>query len=320
MLFGVFLFILGGFLCLNHCYKHTKHWRVVSEQRQHISSAKGSCYDVVCFGSMYAKYDFDFTSFQRIRGFNFGFGSQFLFYTKAMIKEYCDCINKGGVVLLVIADLVFLKTGENEFGGYKRYYGILTKKNMPQFSIIEQYIYTEMPLLRKPWWAIKILKDYSGIDPSEIEENKHTRNQVSELAKKRIDSWCRTFGLPNSQDAIKLDNHENVFRNTTKILSDIIDFSLLSGFRPVIVIPPMSAEMNAIIGQGFLDSVLYNNIKQANSKSIPVLDYSKNKCLQDYKLYFNADCLNKKGRKYFTHVVVKDLISLGLLEKETTER
>ena len=50
-----------------------------------------------------------------------------------------------------------------------------------------------------------------------------------------------------------------------------------------------------------------NGIKMANEQKVPFLDYLKDARFQDISLYANnADCLNAKGRKLFTKLLIED--------------
>lgn len=62
-----------------------------------------------------------------------------------------------------------------------------------------------------------------------------------------------------------------------------------------------------MISKEFMEVFLYENIRQANKKNIPVLDYIYDERFQDSELYINVDFLNGRGRKLFTKTVLDDL-------------
>ena len=87
----------------------------------------------------------------------------------------------------------------------------------------------------------------------------------------------------------------------------MISFCQSHGWRPVIVIPPLSDVMKKEFSREFMSAVLYDNVREANTPEIPVLDYLYDERFGDYRLYGNADFLNKDGRRLFTQTVLHDL-------------
>ena len=94
-----------------------------------------------------------------------------------------------------------------------------------------------------------------------------------------------------------------------QILTDIIEFCLSKGLKPVLVVTPVSGIMNTHLSDAFMKKVLYDNINMANKLNVPVLDYMRDERFADAGYYCNsADLLNKTGRRMFTNIVVKDII------------
>ena len=91
----------------------------------------------------------------------------------------------------------------------------------------------------------------------------------------------------------------------------MIQFCIDKGFKPVLVVTPVSKAMNECISDAFIKKVLFDNIKLANKQGVPFFNYLKDERFQDISLYANnADCLNARGRKLFTKVLLNDTQNL----------
>lgn len=316
MIIGIVLTltVTAAVLLLNHRYKKTHKYLQAMQQFRHMRAAKSKQYDIVCFGSMSAKYAFDFTD-EVISGYNFGYMSQYLYYTDKMLREYYTCLKENSVVILALADMVFLKHGYGEFGGETQYYGILGNKNMTSYNSeigFLRYLAREFPLLCHPTWIRFIFHDTAETNSFDLKENPHDAAEMKKLAEEKIVRWISQFHLMDTQNCVGLEFGE-IFIETSALLSNMIDFCLTRGLKPVLLVLPVSETFEKQLGKDFMDSVLYANICRANIQGVPVIDFLRDQEFADGNLYVNADCLNKNGRRLFTKRVLSDLKKLGLI-------
>ena len=94
---------------------------------------------------------------------------------------------------------------------------------------------------------------------------------------------------------------------SVSLLSEIIDFCKERGYRPIIVLPPMTKVLHDKFPQSFWQTYVYDSINKLNRPEVPVLDYMHDEKWADTSLYFNCYFMNLRGRKAFTKQVLKDV-------------
>ena len=314
MIIGLIVVAIVAIFCLLNVY----YLKVIlaHSQENYILRGKKGKYDYISFGSAYCRYGFDFEGF--VSGYNFGYGSQFLYYTDKMLREYAPIsLKKGGVVFLVIADLVFAEVGKGIYCS-KQMQRLLSKESLgDEYSIIKRIRYNYLPLLN-PRLLVKTIchlfrYGFSDVPDlySTLQSNELNVEETLIAAQKRCDDWCRQFDFKDTFSTEELLPHREVFNKTTKILTGMIQFCLDQGFKPILVVMPVSKSMNSLLRKEFMDFVLYSNIKKANAQNVPFFDYLRDSRFQDEDLYHNnADFLNAKGRRLFTATLLKDTAAL----------
>ena len=154
-----------------------------------------------------------------------------------------------------------------------------------------------------------------GVDNSYelLEKNKLNYEQTLQQARKRCSSWCRQFGLKDTVSDEIASELEKEFIETRTVLTKMIQFCLDKGFKPVLVVTPVSQAMNECLSDVFIQKVLFGNIHLANTQKVPLLNYLRDGRFQDRSLYANnADFLNARGRKLFTNMLLNDTRDLHL--------
>lgn len=303
------------FLGLNEYYKHIV---IKNEQEAHIKRGrkKSKEYDIVAFGSSYARYTFDFSE-TGISGYNFGFVAQFFYYTDKMIRAFSGSFKEGCKVVITIPDLCFAEVGDGMYHP-QRYVMFLNKKELGnEFTLTNFILYNYFPIMTQPYMNFKkLIKYILGKDKndeySSVLVNPLSKQRVNVMALQRIISWISSFNLMDTQSDTVSEELENKFVKTRILLTQMIQYCLDRGFKPVLVIPPVSGIMNSHLGDAFIKKVLLDNIELSNIQNVPVFDYLRDSRFQDEKLYSgNADFLNVRGRKLFTKAFVDDLKMIG---------
>lgn len=295
----------------NWLYK-TYVLRTTQEEHIRKGSKKKNAYDIVSFGSSYARYGFDFTG-SGIEGYNFGVMPQFLYYTFKLLRGYVNSCKPDAYVVIVLPDLVFGDPGKGKYGA-DRYAKLLSKEIQgDEYSLYKELFVKRYPLLKPSLNNLKkCIKDIRRI-PKENREyrlmhNELNERQVYEAAQRRCNDWIKEFHLKDTQSDIIPQDLENKMAESRQILTDIIDFCLSKGLRPVLVVTPVSGIMNSLLSDAFMKKVLYDNIGMANKQDVPLLDYMRDERFADADYYCNsADLLNQRGRRLFAEVVVKDI-------------
>lgn len=301
----IIIVLMMGLIFLNFLYMRTNDYKNRISQLEKFKKVPTNL-EVVNLGSSYSRNAFDYRV-TNYNGFNFALAPQSLSYDFRILKNYKNNIKKNGVVLIVLPDFVFGFLDYKSNSINDRYYYFLRKENILNHNIFKQKFIRLFPLLFNPRGILRIIKDNKLINLEE-EKSCSSREEVKKEAESRIKGWIKQFNLINiiNKDEIPIEIKE-MFKKNQEILGHMIDYCLENNFKPVVVVPPCSKEINDFFSDEYLDEILYKNIRLGNSKNILFLDYLKDKRFQDYRLYINSDMLNKKGREIFTKVVIEDL-------------
>ncbi len=305
------LLIIVAALLVVFLFNEYYYWVVCDfTQDYHMRKGeKGAPYDAIAFGSAYCRYGLDFSS-SGLNGYNFGYSSQFFFYTNLMLNQYAKTCKKGGIVYLIIADMVFAKVGKGIYGA-EEYVKFLNKSTLREEYSYSGFLKSRLPVLMNPRLIVGCVKHICGKTfPNTYKNlncNELSESQVKEAADKRCKSWCKQFGLTDTISDRVPKELEETFVKTRQILTGMIQLCLDKGLKPVLVVMPVSKIMNDRLSDAFLECVLFDNIRKANTQQIPFLNYLRDERFADYKLYHNnADFLNATGRKMFTEILVAD--------------
>ena len=301
------LFLIIGFV-MNEFY----FWIVLGnrQEQQILKAKKRKNYSWVSFGSAYCRYGL----FPSEEGFNFGVASQFFYYTDKMLREYTvQCLKKGGIVFIIIADLVFSEVGKGLYGA-DRYQLLLSKRSLgDEYSFLKKMNLRYSLLLtpKKLKAMIRYIIKGNGDNYSSLFSNTLDKDMALTSAKQRCKDWCDQFGLRDTFSPNISRELEIKFAETRDILTGMIQFCYDNGYQPFLVVTPVSDIMNSQLGDKFIRKVLYDNISLANQQGAPLLDYLKDKRFQNISLYHNnADFLNAKGRGLFTNVLLQDAFDI----------
>lgn len=285
-------------------------------QESHIKRAAKGKWDYIAVGSAYCRYGFDFSK-TKVKGYNLGFGSQFFYYTDKILRQYSKYCNESCYVLIVCADLVFAEVGKGKYEAHK-YYRVLDKENWAdEYSFLKDLKFNRFQLLFNPRLLIKCIKFLLGKDSFKeyytLKENSLDIEGVESAAIARGNDWCNEFNLKDTVNPVEDSSHENTFKQTRQILSDMIDYCLGKGLKPILLVTPVSEQLEKKLSNDFIESVLIKNIEKANTHGVPFLNYFRDERFSDYRLYHNnADFLNSNGRSLFTSVVLSDIEKLKM--------
>jgi hypothetical protein len=287
-----------------------------NSQETHIRRSKKGKWDCIAIGSAYCRYGIDFTD-TGINGYNLGFGSQFFYYTNKILLQYSKYCNTGSYVLIICADLVFAEVGKGLYESH-RYYRVLDKKMWnDEYSLKGDLKYNILPIFFQPKLIKKCLLRLKGIDYNarynKVIINELSEEEVKQSANNRCRDWVDQFGLVNTISPNLSSDLEKTFIKTRAILEEMIDYCLSNNLKPILVVTPVSEQLNKNLSDEFIYSVLLKNIKIANTHNVPVMNYLRDKRFADFKLYHNnADFLNVTGRRLFTKILLSDIKNMAI--------
>ena len=307
--------ILLAILLINTYYLKVVH---VNSQENHILRGLKGKYDAIALGSAYCRYGIDFSK-TNVNGYNFGYASQFFYYTDIMLKYIAPkCLNSGGTVYIIIADLVFASVGKKELN-YKGMMRFLPYRVLDKEHSLGEYIKSNYPA----FFNISVYKDSIkffiksligkenlGNEYETLMVNPLSEAEVEKAAINRCLSWCDQFNLANTKNSDFSPKLLAEFKKTQYLLTSMISFCIENGYNPILVITPVSDIMNNHLGSNFINNILINNINDSNIFNIPVYNYLHDSRFKSFQLYFrNADFLNIFGRKLFTEILLHDSLN-----------
>jgi hypothetical protein len=314
MIYILILVFIIVFLFLNILYKNTNYFKNQFLQIEKFKNVPNSL-DIINTGSSYAKYAFDY-GVTSLSGYNFALQPQSLSYDLKILKKYTPNLEKGCVILITLPNLVFGFLNYDNDNANTKYYCFLDPKEIIHYSKLKYFTRIIFPILTAKRSIGHIIKDVLRDDSYNQSSNLMTKAQAEKDAFLRVEGWKKQFGLDSTITCNYPEELKKMFLATTKLVTEMIDYCLENDFRPVIIIPPTSEIINAMLSKEFMQGCLYDNICKSNEKSIPVLDYLYDERFQDYKLYLNSDFLNKTGREKFTQTVIGDLKKMELIRGE----
>lgn len=312
IMFWMIIVLLAFLLLVNYLYR-TIILRDTQESQIARASQNRNAYEVVSFGSSYARYAFDFSD-TTLKGYNLGLMPQFLYYTDKMIRDYRSCYKGNALIIIVLPNLVFGCVGKGKYGA-DRYAKLLSKKMQGNEYSLKKHLFIKVFPLLKPSLnnfkrCIKTTLNYKNFESDyNVQLNTLTEIQVKEQAILRCNDWIKEFRLKDTKSDEIDDSLNEEFEKSRNILSSMIWYCLDEGLRPVLVVTPVSKQMKEELSDKFLEKVLYNNIRIANKANVPFLDYMTDERFSDYINYNNnSDFLNAKARKVFSQIVIDDAL------------
>lgn len=258
--------------------------------------------EVVNLGSQYAFYDFFYEDLP-VNGVNLAGLPQYLNYDYKILKKYGKYIKKDTKILIALPNFVFAvdskKISTNTANIYKLFYPWEIEK----FSITFMLRTYVSAIIRKIKGIVCKIMKTSNVQithPLSYEEK-------MQIGINRITGWKKDIGIPSMQDGNVPEFIKNNIDENIKYLNLIVEECWKMECKPIIIIPPVSKEMNEMVSKECIQAYLLNPLKRRKDISVKFYNYLWDDRFQDMGLYRWADCLNHKGAKLFTKTVLEEI-------------
>jgi hypothetical protein len=313
----ILCFAVGVFVLLNAALKQTNWYKnVFVYTRQMCSNAGYRDYlirnlEIVNVGSNPARFAFHYDD---VLGENWSTGNQGKEMDFEILKFRHSFIKKGGVVLLPIVPFSsvagYLKKYRPEYLGIKYYAKFAQTLDYGQAKNIlecrEAFEWIKYPLYYEKKALKYILHDVQPDTRLSIADMPLMYPQLVEGARHMMEDWLKEFNLKTIHDELTPELRDG-YECSVRMMQEIIDFLVERELKPVIILPPMSAPLQAFFTEDVKQRFIYDFIESINRPKVLFLDYSNEKEFQDSQLYFSPLFMNLRGRKLFTRKVLKDL-------------
>ena len=314
LIFCVFLLLcIIALLFMNTLYRRTNHYYNTSNETGKYLKQINDSLDIVNTGSTFAYYAFDYNDIG-IRGFNFALKPQFLRYDDVILKKYASKLSKDAVVLICVADFALLIPNSSQKKLHDKYYRFLRNSEINNASAIRRIIIKYLPVCIELKNFGRFMFDCGRDEDYYV--NPNDKEFVSASADAYVDGWCREFGFNNLVDASQdLTRFDNRIRDSIQHIESMIKTCREHSAHPVFILLPASECVENKISLDFMEKTLVSQLKKIDT-SVPILNYTQNRKLQNYLLYRDAFCLNGAGRRVFTKIVIADLKAAGYMSNK----
>ena len=312
---AILFFLL--FIGFNYLYKRTNYYKNQFIALSDYKSNMPNNIKLAIFGSTYAKFAFNSLKEFDHNAMNFALDAECLECDQAIIEQYNHKLAPGCIVIFTIGACAACSKKEDIVCINPRYYyQILDYKRIPiNILSIKNFLKFYFPLAFKPQGIKYIFFDCKKFDniidtyPYECETEKRKTSMQS-----LVDVWLKMFKLPNLKDANLSEDIQNRVEINIEVLKQLVQYAINNGFRPVIVVPPMSRLLNSYYSDSFIDKTLKRLCLSVKSEfNIPYLDYRTHIDFQlDETMFLDGGFrMSSIGSSHFVKIVLKDLCKYG---------
>lgn len=298
---------------LNALYKHTNSYQnIFADTGKFKNDALiPTNLQLVNLGSNHPKFGFDYDGLD-VKAMNWAVGPQSLEYDFAILRKECHHLADKAVVLIPICVLKFFLY-RHPFNEHLKYYGILPKEDIANYSDRAKFRNIAFPLWFHPMNLKRLIKDVPNKN-AQLLWNKNPMNdaQLKADANFWINCWNREFDI-DIDHLVLSDRNKKDIQFNINLLHKMIQFCLDRNLQPVVCVLPVSSYLGEKFSDSFLEEQILAYINQANTQNCPVFNYLKDKRFTDSSLYINSFFFNLRGRKMFTKAMVEELRDKNIL-------
>lgn len=265
--------------------------------------------DVMSLGSNPSKFGIDFTECNLL-GYSFAVGPQTLEFDFKILKEFYGHLSYMGprLVLFVLCPFGTCKSIYREMDGEVcnnvRYYPILPKEDIPNYD----ESLNNSQIIHPSLYVSKILKTFLVGEVLQLLERDTKKRQTAVFmqnsAENYIRNWKKEFQLEDFDPAHISNYVKDALQFNKRVLDEVVVFCKDNVLHPILVIPPLTKELNVLIPDEFKECCTYSVVRR---NDIPLLDYSMDERFCQHSNFLDALKMNKQGRILFTNQLVKDL-------------
>lgn len=249
--------------------------------------------DIVNLGSTSARSAFNYSGTE-LKAKNWAMSPQTFVGDLEILRNYSCYLKENATVIIPICPFSCL-------GGYNldlpdKYYTILNIASFPHASFIRRQ--NIFKIKSNPISAYPLVQLVSR-------KKKSVCNDFSKDAITRMNAWKHEFSIMRWEYPLSIVN-KDAYNDSAIILTEIIDYCKSHNFRPVVVLPPVSNELNSLFTQE-MKKLFITDFVQKASKTVLFLNYMDSPEFRDSSLYENSFLLNAKGGNLFTQRILRDI-------------
>lgn len=266
--------------------------------------------DVVNLGSTSGLNAFNYEGVA-LRAANWALGHNPILADQEILYNYFSFLNPNGcTVILSLCPFTSLSGGNDYFED--RYYSLLKLSSIPHGAYRRKESVLSMrrsPLRYYPLYSI--LRDIKRLVFGKREAFLSEEAMQSD-ATRWMTNWMKEFSITDFSYPLSMVNKDGI-KDAAKTINEIITFCKERNFRPVMVIPPVYHTLGEKFTYDIRNLVIDSLIEKIGDKTVWFHNYmDDSEFTNDITLFKNSYLMNKKGAKYFTCRVLKDI---GLIKE-----
>lgn len=267
--------------------------------------------DVCNFGNSHAYYGFSYEQYKD-NGFNFAMTGQLFGVDKLVLDNYIDRISDGAVVFVNVSYISLLNEIDRNADIYKpdgvRYYRILPKDKIPDYSLFTDICYHWCPVLTSYDYFLDTVCDcLRGKEP----DRPVIYLDDSKLTESAYKTYVKHFEKRKEKDGSITWSDEKL-----QVLDDIIIKLKKKGANVVLITLPTTREYIECY-QKYSDGYLSRfgeKVKEiAKKHGVEYLDYgSDTRICGEHRYFRDADHMNHDGANAFMNILKDEVIDIYL--------
>ena len=257
--------------------------------------------EVVNLGSSSAKCGFDYAGLN-LKAANWAMQPQSLVGDLAILENYSSYLKLGATVIIPLCPFSSLGGGNDDLAD--KYYSVIRFISMPHASLKKRQLVMDLmnhPLKHYPLY--EMFRDFTSIFRS---KNEFVASDFEADANRWISSWKKEFSLYDLHHSFALINQDR-FKDSVDTLRHLLEICQEHGYRPVLVLPPMSKHLSSKLDNSFRKQFIYDFVETANTVDAPFLNYLDDAEFKDDSFFNNSYLIGRKGAMCFTKRVMTDL-------------
>lgn len=267
--------------------------------------------EIVNMGSTISKADFEYSLWDK-KGICLAGEPQTLFYDEQMLQQFSNNIKRGAHVYICICFFSFLvEFYEKDRANYK-YYFILDKDRIRGYCRRKEFILRNFPCLLDPSLAKEEIKGLLKVCLKGLRGKLCVKSGAGFLSneqsdKKAAEGWVQGWydefgwnGIPELTDEQK-KTMDRVF----EILAHLMGYCRENGFKPVLVVPPVSKNMKELLPDSLLEACFWQYINRLSGQEYEVVDFYHSDLFPDETYFEDSFKLSVKGKQVFNGYLEK---------------
>lgn len=323
---GFFVFFVLIYIVGNCLYKKTNDYKNKFVTIRGYEDGVPMNIKVAAFGSTYGKYAFNTLAEMKISGFNFCLEAEPLQCDLKLMKKYANHLAPNCIVFINLAACVACCKEEElvvlNFRNYYKLFGFRNASNSLKYNIRYwlKYLFPigvkNVKKFGRILFDTPLVNDVADRHPVSVSDNEARKNMQN-----MANGWINMFHLKDLKAAELPDEIQRRVAENERTLNDIITYCFQKNWQPVVVIPPVSSELNKHFSETFNEKVLINIVSNCTKgKNVPVYNFFRSEAFQyNWALFCDGGFrLNRYGSKKFIRHLFREMNTKGIIANNST--